>query len=90
MVDLVKANCPEGEELESITIEAGPMRGIEPQAMQWAWEAATQHTLQSGFARYSSSLTNMAAWPTGNSWIRWALWTQQWAAVQKHHLQWSQ
>ena len=44
MVDLVKANCPEGEELESITMEAGPMRGIEPQAMQWAWEAATQHT----------------------------------------------
>jgi hydrogenase nickel incorporation protein HypA/HybF len=44
LLDLVRVNCPEGEILESITIEAGPMRGIEPQAMQWAWEAATNDT----------------------------------------------
>lgn len=44
LLDLVRHNCPEGEELESITIEAGPMRGIDPQAMQWAWQAATQDT----------------------------------------------
>lgn len=44
LLDLVRANCPEGEQLQGITIEAGPMRGIEPQAMQWAWEAATGGT----------------------------------------------
>jgi hydrogenase nickel incorporation protein HypA/HybF len=44
LVDLVRANCPENEQLNSITIEAGPMRAIEPQAMQWAWEAATNGT----------------------------------------------
>lgn len=48
LVDLVIANCPDDELLDTVTIEAGPMRGIEPQAMQWAWEAATQDTVIAG------------------------------------------
>lgn len=52
LVDLVRANCPEDEQLESITIEAGPMRGIEPHAMQWAWEAATLGTDLQGVAMH--------------------------------------
>jgi len=48
LVDLVLKHCPKDEELESITVEAGPMRGIDRQAMQWAWQAATDNTLITG------------------------------------------
>ena len=48
LVELVIQHCPEDEQLESVTIEAGPMRAIEPQAMQWAWQAATDNTAIAG------------------------------------------
>lgn len=36
---IAAANTPPGATLRRVTLEAGPMRGIDPQAMQWAWQA---------------------------------------------------
>ncbi len=48
LVDLVKQHCPPGEKVERVSVSAGPMRGIEPSAMQWAWEAAIDETFLEG------------------------------------------
>jgi hydrogenase nickel incorporation protein HypA/HybF len=56
LADRVAANLPEGARLLSIQLHAGPMRGIDPQAMAWAWEAATAHTPMAGAALKLTSL----------------------------------
>ena len=44
ILDLVERYVAVGESVCAVRITAGPLRGIEPQAMQWAWEAATPET----------------------------------------------
>jgi Zn finger protein HypA/HybF involved in hydrogenase expression len=41
LVELVRRHVPTGCLLRSVTVEAGPLRGIDPQAMQMAWMNAT-------------------------------------------------
>ena len=38
-------HVPAGAVLECVRVVAGPMRGIEPLAMQWAWESLRQESL---------------------------------------------
>lgn len=42
LIDLVRQNTPADAAVDAVRVVAGPMRGIEPDAMQWAWQAATQ------------------------------------------------
>jgi hydrogenase nickel incorporation protein HypA/HybF len=37
----VEAHVPDGATLRRVRVRAGAMAAIEPQAMQWAWRAAT-------------------------------------------------
>lgn len=39
---------PPGAVLRAIEIEAGPLRAIDPGAMQWAWQCATAATAGTG------------------------------------------
>lgn len=41
LLDLVKRHVPPGGRLRRVVIEAGPLQGIDQQAMEWAWRAAT-------------------------------------------------
>ncbi len=41
IIEQVSHHTPQGAVVRKVTIEAGPMRGIVPEAMQWAWQAAT-------------------------------------------------
>lgn len=41
MVEVVRQQAPAGCRIRSVLLRAGPMRGIEPDAMLWAWQAAT-------------------------------------------------
>ena len=41
-LDIVRQSVPAGAELKVVHLRAGPLRGIEPEAMQWAWSAATR------------------------------------------------
>jgi hydrogenase nickel incorporation protein HypA/HybF len=42
ILDLARRHMPDGTVLRSVKIRVGPMRGIEPQAMEFAWRACTQ------------------------------------------------
>ncbi|MGD0542685.1 MAG: hydrogenase maturation nickel metallochaperone HypA [Tepidisphaeraceae bacterium] len=42
ILDLARRNVPLGGTLRSVRITAGPMRGIDPQCMQMAWQAIGQ------------------------------------------------
>jgi len=44
ILDSARRLTPAGARLTAVTLRAGPMRGIEPAAMQWAWQAATADT----------------------------------------------
>jgi hydrogenase nickel incorporation protein HypA/HybF len=48
IIEQVARHAPPGAIVRSATVEAGPMRGIEPDAMQWAWQAATDGTALAG------------------------------------------
>lgn len=48
LIGIVKPHIPAGTKLRMVTIESGPMRGIEPLAMEWAWESATPGTICEG------------------------------------------
>lgn len=37
--DLARRHVPEGGVLRAVRLRAGPMRGIDPPSMQWAWQA---------------------------------------------------
>lgn len=45
LIDLVKEHCPPGAIVQAVFVEAGPMRGIDPEAMQFAWQCATPRTI---------------------------------------------
>jgi hydrogenase nickel incorporation protein HypA/HybF len=38
IMELARRHVPEGARLKAVRVRFGPMRGIEPQAMQWAWQ----------------------------------------------------
>lgn len=42
ILDLARSNVPAGAVLRSISVVAGPMRGIDPECMQLAWQAIGQ------------------------------------------------
>jgi hydrogenase nickel incorporation protein HypA/HybF len=42
--ELARQRVPAGNVLRSVTIRAGPLRGIDCQAMEFAWRAATTGT----------------------------------------------
>lgn len=42
--ELARKNVPEHASLRCVRMQAGPMRGIEPDAMDWAWRALMQTT----------------------------------------------
>lgn len=44
ILDLAMQHTPPGTSLRVVRLRAGPMRGIEPQAMQWAWQACIEGT----------------------------------------------
>lgn len=44
LIDLVRQHAPPGTLIRSIQVRAGPLRAIEPTAMQLAWQAATAGT----------------------------------------------
>jgi hydrogenase nickel incorporation protein HypA/HybF len=44
LVDLVRQHAPAGVLVHRVKVCAGPVRAIEPQAMQLAWQAATQQS----------------------------------------------
>jgi hydrogenase nickel incorporation protein HypA/HybF len=42
LVELVRQKTPPGAVVRAVAVRAGPMRGIDPQAMQWAWQVASE------------------------------------------------
>jgi hydrogenase nickel incorporation protein HypA/HybF len=44
VVRIVRAHRPDRTVVRRVRMQAGPMRGIVPEAMQWAWQAHTQGT----------------------------------------------
>ncbi len=48
LADLVKQHQPPGTILRTIVVEAGPLQGIDPEAMQWAWRGVTDGTDYAG------------------------------------------
>lgn len=45
LIDIVQEHCPSGAVVQTVYVEAGPMRGIDPEAMQFAWQCATPNTI---------------------------------------------
>jgi Zn finger protein HypA/HybF involved in hydrogenase expression len=45
LADLAAAHVPPGTRLQRLCVRAGPMRGIDPEAMQFAWQALAQQRL---------------------------------------------
>lgn len=48
LLELVARNVPPGSVVRRVTMEAGPLRGVEPSAMQWAWQSARAGTACEG------------------------------------------
>ncbi len=48
ILDLAMKHTPPGAVLRAVRLRAGPMRGIEPQAMEWAWQANVADTPAQG------------------------------------------
>jgi len=46
--ELVAQRAPPGLVVRSVSVRAGAMRAIEPEAMRWAWRAAVQGTALDG------------------------------------------
>lgn len=44
LLDLVRRHLPPRGRLKRVIIEAGPLQGIDRQAMEWAWRAVTDGT----------------------------------------------
>jgi len=41
LVDLVAQHTPAGTKLRRVIVEAGPLQGVDPDAMSWAWQSIT-------------------------------------------------
>jgi Zn finger protein HypA/HybF involved in hydrogenase expression len=41
LLDLVATHTPPGTKLREVLVEAGPLQGIDPDAMSWAWQSVT-------------------------------------------------
>lgn len=48
LLEQVQRHLPPGSVLRRLQLRAGPMRAIEPQALQWAWQAATRQSPYEG------------------------------------------
>ena len=48
LVGLVQQHAPPGETVCAVQVTAGPLRAIEPQALQMAWQVATEPTAFQG------------------------------------------
>ena len=44
VLDLVREQAPGGARVLSLRMEAGPLRGIVPEAMQWSWQVVIEGT----------------------------------------------
>ena len=42
LLDVVEEHRPEGAVVKNVIVRVGPMHGIVKEAMEWAWEAATE------------------------------------------------
>ena len=50
LLDLVAQHTPRGTKLRRVIVEAGPLQGIDPDAMQWAWQSITSGSPYEGSA----------------------------------------
>ena len=48
LIDVITAHTPRGAAVELVQVRVGALQAIEPQAMQWAWSAATRQTSLDG------------------------------------------
>jgi hydrogenase nickel incorporation protein HypA/HybF len=48
LLEQVKRHLPPAAALRRVEVRVGPMRMIEPQAMQWAWQAVTRESPHAG------------------------------------------
>jgi hydrogenase nickel incorporation protein HypA/HybF len=44
VLEIARRHLPAGARAKGVRLRAGPMRGIEPTAMHWAWRSATMGT----------------------------------------------
>jgi hydrogenase nickel incorporation protein HypA/HybF len=44
LLEQVRRHVPAGGRLKRVTIEAGPLQGLDPQAMEWAWRSVVDGT----------------------------------------------
>ena len=44
LIDQVARHAPKEATVRTVRLQAGALQAIDPQAMQWAWKAATQDT----------------------------------------------
>ena len=44
VLDVVEAQAPKGSVVRSVQVEAGALRGLVPDVMQWVWQVATAET----------------------------------------------
>lgn len=54
--DLARRHVPENAVLRTVRMRAGPMRGIDPQCMLWAWQALTSERAEGSIALEIDSL----------------------------------
>ena len=48
LLALARTHLPAGARLSAVRVRVGPLRGIDPESMQYAWQAATVDTMASG------------------------------------------
>jgi len=59
LVQQVRRHAPPGAKVKQVKLRIGPLRGIEEQAMHWAWSAATADSELAG----SQLEMEMLPWP---------------------------
>jgi hydrogenase nickel incorporation protein HypA/HybF len=50
LVELVRLKAPPGAVVRGVAVRAGPLRGLDAQAMQWAWQTAAREAGMEGAA----------------------------------------
>jgi hydrogenase nickel insertion protein HypA len=50
ILETVREHCPPGETVREVTVRIGPLRWIEPEALQAGWEIVTAETALEGAA----------------------------------------
>jgi hydrogenase nickel incorporation protein HypA/HybF len=48
LLGLVRENVPDDASVKSVKVRIGPLQAIEPDSMQFAWQAATDNTVLEG------------------------------------------